>query len=245
MTFGGSRYRGGSRNKRSVPAQRIIGWIISIIIVSVSGFYAYKTGTVLGTKEARMLRAETSVLTESIDNLVFSNEELKISLQKQLRMYSDLLEKYNQDVPEPEIRIFGDLIKNKIETGHEADKLREILTATNKDWSCEDQTISRRFIIKTPTTAEGNDAVGFAGGFITVKGIGESVLDSNGKPLAWFNPDKPITLSFTYIGGENEEVVGVLPLHHSIIIDQTIYRFSVIEGERSFVNVIGIPCSYP
>ena len=42
---------------------------------------------------------------------------------------------------------------------------------------------------------------------------------------AWYDPAQPVTIAFTRIGGEREEIQGVLPLHHSMVLDDAEWRF--------------------
>lgn len=105
--------------------------------------------------------------------------------------------------------------------------------------------MTRRFILQTPTTSGANDSVGFAEGFLTVTGTGMSKLTADGNPEAWFDPAQPVTIFFTHLGGEWTDVTGILPLHHSVVVNQTIQRFTIIASERSFVNVTALVCAYP
>ena len=50
------------------------------------------------------------------------------------------------------------------------------------------------------------------------------------QPEAWFDPAKPVTVFFTRLGGETTSTVGVLPLHHAVVVGDLEYRFSVVAG---------------
>ena len=243
MTLG-NNYRGG-RRRRGPSAQRIIAWLIALTLILTAGIYAYRTGSALGTREARMLRAEISVLTDTIAGLQEDNDGLDLALDKQQRKNLNLLEQYNRDVPAEPIKRISELVESRIEEGLELERLEEVIRSMQLEWDCSDQPITRRFVVQTPTTPGGNDAVGFAAGIITVTGTGFSVSHDAGLPLAWFDPGQPVVINFTTVGGENTEISGLLPLHHSLIIDEKIYRFSILSGDTSFVNVVGLPCSYP
>ena len=62
---------------------------------------------------------------------------------------------------------------------------------------------------------------------------------------ATFDPAKPVTVFFTRLGGETTSTVGVLPLHHAVVVGDLEYRFSVVAGSRSFAEVTGQSCVYP
>ena len=85
----------------------------------------------------------------------------------------------------------------------------------------------------------------FAENTITVTAEGRSATDEAGNPEAWFDPVHPITLSFTDIGGERADIKGTLPLHHAMVRGDTEYRFTVVTGDRAFVEVTAEGCAYP
>lgn len=245
MTLGSSYYGGGRRRGRTPVTRRIVGWTLAILLIGLAGVYAYRTGSALGTREAAALRAEMAVLTDTVTDLEQSNTGLRLALEEQQRRHRELAEQYQRDVPNETIQRVLELARGRLEAGVEAERLEELVAAIEPEWQCEGEPDSRRFVVQTPTTSGANDAVGFADGFITVTGTGVSTLNTEGQPLAWFDPAEPVTLVFTLIGGDATDITGILPLHHSVVVDQTIHRFSIVAGETSFVNVVGIPCTYP
>ena len=44
---------------------------------------------------------------------------------------------------------------------------------------------------------------------------------------------------------ERTDVEGILPLHHAMVRAGTEYRFSVVSGDRAFVEVTAEACAYP
>ena len=122
-----------------------------------------------------------------------------------------------------------------------------VVRGVTAQWKCSGDPVTRRFILRTPlTTVAGNDAAGFANGAITVTGTGVSELDAQNRPQAWYDPAQPVTLTFNRIGGgAAQDVTGKLPLYYSVVAGDTIYRFSAVAGDRSFINVTGQACAYP
>lgn len=245
MTIGGSYY-GGARRRGRAPAMRgVVGWTLAIILVLSAGIYAYRTGTVIAMQDADALRAELTVVTDAIADLEQSNTGLRLALEEQQRRNLELADQYQRDIPNETIRHILELTRGHLEAGVDPERLEEVIGAMPPEWRCESEPDSRRFVIQTPTTSGANDVVVFAGGLVTVRGAGVSKLNAEGLPLAWFDPAQPVTLVFTLMGGESTDVTGVLPLSHSVVVDQMIHRFSIVSGETSFVKVTGIPCSYP
>ena len=54
-----------------------------------------------------------------------------------------------------------------------------------------------------------------------------------------------MTLRFTVLGGASSQAAGALPLHHSVVVGDTEYRFSAAAGDGGFVNVTGQGCRFP
>ena len=244
MTLGGGYY-GGRRRGRPPVLRRVVAWMLALLLVVLAGIYAYRTGSALATQEAAALRLELSELSDAVTRLEQENIGLNQQLQSEQRRNLELVEQYRRDVPDDAMLRLVTAARARLEAGVPQDRLEEVVAGILPEWQCEGEPVTRRFVIRTPTTPGGNDAVGFAGGEITVTGTGVSSLNDQGQPLAWFNPAEPVTLMFARLGGDATDITGVLPLHHAVIVDDTIHRFSVLAGERSFVNVTGIVCAYP
>ncbi|MEI6557592.1 MAG: hypothetical protein WCO00_04235, partial [Rhodospirillaceae bacterium] len=90
-----------------------------------------------------------------------------------------------------------------------------------------------------------NRSVSFASGTITVVGEGMSVRDTSGNAEGWYDPAQAVTLHITPQGGKEQLITGVLPLHQSVVVDSTEYRFTAVAGSRSFLEVTADRCSYP
>ncbi len=110
---------------------------------------------------------------------------------------------------------------------------------------CKGEPATRRFLVKTPIYQGANDSVNFAANTITVTASGVSATDDAGNPEAWFDPALPITVQFAELGGGQSDVQGILPLHHSLVINDREHKFSIVAGARGFANVTGDECRYP
>ena len=58
------------------------------------------------------------------------------------------------------------------------------------------------------------------------------------------DPAQQVTVRFKN-GEVAETKKGILPLRHSIIVNNREYRFTVEEGSRSFAKVVYDSCAYP
>ena len=245
MTLSGGYYGGGRRRSRTPATRRVLGWTVAVILILAAGLYAYRTGTVLATREAEELRASNAAFSDAVADLEQSNAGLLDALEEQQRRNLDLLEQYQQQIPDEAIQRIVDLVRGRLEAGVEVERMAEVVATAGAGWSCSAEPDSRRFVLQTPTTTGANDAVAFGNGTVTVTGTGNSAQDDGGRPLAWFDAARPVTLVFNRIGGDTSDVTGLLPLHHSVVVSDVIYRFSAVVGERSFVNVVAVACEYP
>lgn len=159
-------------------------------------------------------------------------------------LYDELRQRYEREVPTGTRRELAELVAHRLEQGIDAERLAFVIRAADEPTDCSGAE-TRRFILPTPAYRGPNTAVGFADGRITVTGRGENARSANGGALGWFDPAQPVTVTFTLIGGEESAVSGQLPLHHSIALAGAEYRFTIVEGDRSFVNVTADRCSFP
>src|SRR3546814_9216478 len=85
--------------------------------------------------------------------------------------------------------------------------------------SCDGEPDTKRFIVSTELQSGGaNDAVSFGERAITVTAVGAAARNANGNLEAWYDPQKPVTVTFTQLGGKTIQADGMLPLHHSVEI---------------------------
>ena len=75
--------------------------------------------------------------------------------------------------------------------------------------------------------------------------MGQSATSASGQPEGWYDPAKPVVLKFSHLGGESSEVTGMLPLHHSMLVGDSEYRFTATAGDRGFINVTADRCKFP
>ena len=86
--------------------------------------------------------------------------------------------------------------------------------------------------------------VSVADDLVLVSGTGVSAKNTKGQPEAWYDPAQQVTVRFKN-GEVAETKKGILPLRHSIIVNNREYRFTVEEGSRSFAKVVYDSCAYP
>ena len=244
MTFGLYRDRVSERRRRHL-VKTLAKWSAGLAIVGIAGFYAYQIGSNLAQKDVRDLEATLAKLSKTVVGLKRENARLRTQAMKVRARERKLTERFRREMPPENTKALIAKLKERLDAGVGEDRLAFVIGAAEKLRSCEDAPVTKRFIVKTPIYEGANDSVSFAENTITVTAEGVSEKTSEGRPEAWFDPARPVTARFAQIGGKVSEVTGLLPLHHSMVIDSTEHKFSVIKGARGFVKITGDRCRYP
>ena len=244
MTFGLYKDRVSERRRRHL-VKTLAKWSAGLAIIGIAGFYAYQIGSNLAQKDVRDLKATLAKLSKTVVGLKRENARLRTQAMKVTARQRKLTERFRRELPPENTRALIAKLKERLDAGVGEDRLAFVIGAAEKLRSCEDAPVTKRFIVKTPIYEGANDSVSFAENTITVTAEGVSEKTSEGRPEAWFDPARPVTARFAQIGGKVSEVTGLLPLHHSMVIDSTEHKFSVIKGARGFVKITGDRCRFP
>ena len=185
-------------------------------------------------------------LFETVAELEIANARLQGTVEADAVRIAELERRYERDVAPTEARELLDAVRDRLAAGVEQSRLAFVIRAARNERECAEAPATRRFVVQTPHLRRPQRLGELrAENTITVTAQGRSATDEAGNPEAWFDPVHPTTLSFTGIGGERTDVEGILPLHHAMVRAGTEYRFSVVSGDRAFVEVTAEACAYP
>ncbi len=204
----------------------------------------YAIGSRKNAQDTRQMERQNLTLQQQTE----MTEEVKTDLQAKYQtlsiQYQQLADRYKRDMPQGELAPLVALLKDQLAKGMDAKRLAQVLRSSQPPQNCSD-TVNKRFILSTAIYKGPQSAVTFADGAITVSGTGEASVNNKRNKEAWFDPGKPVTIQFQIIGGKKEEKTGLLPVHHSIIVQNREYRFTITEGPRSFIGISSDSCDYP
>ena len=220
-------------------------WGVLLGVVALAGFYAYDVGEMLATQDVRRLQADVVRLTGENDRLRLENASLLASIQTGAAKVGELEERYARNIPSPEMTELLDLVQERVNAGISRERIAFVISAAREQEECDSEPATKRFVLSTPIYQSPANTVRFAENTIMVRGEGAAQRNDAGNPLAWYDPAQPVTIQFTHIGGETSMVSGRLPLRHSVIVNDSEYRFNIVAGERSFVEVTGDRCAFP
>ena len=238
-------YEGRNRRRRQLW-WGIAKWFAAIALILAAGAYSYYAGADLAAREVTRLQAEI----ESLNSEISAFEAERTALQDQIRTAvtraKEWESQYNRDIPTGEMRAFLKLIEEKLGGGEVSkERLAFLIDAATEPRDCVEDPKTKRFIVRTRLQKGANDSVSFDSNSLTVTAVGEAAVNENGQAEAWFDPDKPLKVTFTRLGGESSETMSLLPVHHTMITDGKEYRLTLHPGARGFVNVTGAVCPYP
>lgn len=241
--FHEDRIRGRRRTRVMLS---IFKWGLLLSVLGAIGYYGYEAGMRLGERDAIVLRQQLGEVTDRLQGLERDKAQLQRNLATATGQAEELRKRYETDVPTGAISEFLRLARAKLAGGVKPDRIAAVLSAVENTRACDDRPVSKRFVVRVPGQRPANDSASFAERAITLSAVGAASIDGEGRPLGWFDIAKPVTISFTRIGGTETTASGVLPVHHSVVLNDVEHRFIVTNGDsRGFVTVSSDSCKYP
>jgi len=242
MSFGGSQGFGGRYQRRAAEGRRrffiFIMLLAALCIISYHwGAENVRSSEAAYKQQADKLQSERAALDQTITTL-------RADAQSADLRYQQLQEKYNEEVPTGDLKILTDILRKQLAAGIRADRLTYLIDSARPPRNCSPPT-TKRFVMGTSVYSGPHGNVAFANGAITVTGQGESAVGAANKQEAWYDPGKPVTITFQTTGGKDTVKTGLLPIQHSIILAAKEWRLTVAAGERSFITVTADSCDYP
>jgi len=219
--------------------------MFAIGVIAGAGVYAYEYGAELAGWDMADYRSRMEDMSRATEELRQKSAELKNTIEEEKARRLDLQERYERDIPLGDNKDIINLVARKLEAGVTPERLKLTIATTDKTPACDKVPLTKRFIARTALSERANGFVSFAENAITITAEGEPVLTPEGKPEEWFEPAEPVKITITHIGGEKAEVSGKLPLHHSIIAGDRKYRFTMVAGDKGFIDVTVVGCRHP
>lgn len=230
------------RRRRQLVFGSMFRWGLALAVGLGVGFWAHDVGTDIAQQQVTELNVRLAEETEALEKLRSEVTGLQVALRTERDKVAGWRKRYESDVPsEQEMPILA-AVRARMETGVSAERLQTVVSIARDDVACEPLGETKRFFVNNEISRGANDAVSFANGTITITGDGAAARNANNQPEAWFDPDSPVTLNFSHLGGENSQVTGLLPVHNSLAVGDIEYRFTAVAGARSFVRVTGQKC---
>lgn len=231
------------RKNRQKARNRLIGQLLLMTAIGSVFIFAYQFGERQMAARIGQRMDEVQALTKERDDLHQQVVNLQAAAVVDQQKIADLEARYREQIPDDMTAELIKLMRERMEQGVSATRMNSILAAASNPRSCRNRD-TKRFMLPT-TLNQGRDSTAtFGNGAVTVSGEGQTATNREGKPEAWYDPEKPVSMKFRLIGGRVSVAEGLLPLQHSIIDDAVEYRFTIEAGPRGFISVTNDQCDY-
>lgn len=218
---------------------KLLKFATFVALIGAAGFYGYQVGQKLALEEAAAARLEIDRLTAAEAAHQEQATRLQSELDETRKRADEFQAKYTQVAPSDEMRELTTHLRAKLDAGIDTKRLAFVIANAERPKRCGGES-TKRFMVKTAKFDGASTWVRFADLItVTADGIGSE----NGAEQS-FDPDKPVTVHFTAIGGKDSQVEGKLPLQHSMVLKGGEYRFTIAPGAKGFVEVTGDRCDY-
>lgn len=243
MTFGLRESRFHARRQRR---SRLLKRLVAVLALVALGAAAYVSGRTLSEAALNQAHDEIADLREQTDTLASRNAELRNEVSVSRQEIAALKKRYDADVPKGERQALLRLVDEQQAKGAGFERLSFLIAAASHEEKCDGQPSTKRFLVRTPLYDGPAGSVQFADGALTVTAEGKSAVDGQGRPLAWYDPSRPVTLGLARLGQAPQKAAGLLPIHAKLMVNGSEYRLTVVKGEsRGFVNVTVDRCRFP
>lgn len=208
-------------------------------VFAATAFYAYEVGQRLALEEVAAARQQIERLTEAETSRRDELARVQTQLDETRRRADEVQALYAKVAPSEDMKELTAALKAKLEGGLDAKRLAFVISQAERPRKCGAEEI-KRFMVRTAKFDGASTSVRFSDLItVTAEGVG-----GNDGAEQWFDPEKPITVHFTALGGKDVQASGKLPLHHALVLKGGEYRFTVSAGARGFIEVTGDRCDY-
>jgi hypothetical protein len=224
---------------------RFLKFVLYLLILGGIGMYGYYEGQAQADRTVANIEDQVIVLTNENERL---NDQTRAALDKQSAALAEARvwrDKFENEIPSGPTREILDLVQIRLAEGLEPERLKNLVGLAQNSQNCDPAPETKRFIVNTPIFNSPGNSVSLGKGTITVTGNGQSVVNSDNKVEAWYDPNQPVEIIFTQLGGKQETMKGILPLHKSVVFGGNEYRFSILSGKQSFATISATRCDFP
>ncbi len=233
---------GGRYQRRAAAARR--RFFLLVAVIGFACFLSYRTGANNVRSSEAAYKEQAGKLQADKDTLEQQITSLRSDMQSAQVRYQQLSAQYKKDVPSGSFKQLTDAVKQQLDDGIKPARLLYVIQSVHPPRGCTDP-VTRRFVMKTPVYKGPHGSVSFGHGAVIVTGSGAPSVSLSGREEAWYDPGKPVTITFRTSYGKQAVRQGLLPIEYSVVVGKKEYRFTVAAGERSFIRVTSDSCDAP
>lgn len=230
-------------------AERLAGIAAVVFILGLAGGFGFWLGGLHAAQKIVYLQGLVDEQRTQSETMQTTLTELSAEAKTAVMRYDQLQETYQQAIPSGgAVEALVALVKKQLDEGMDPQRLEFVIRSARPPRNCTEPE-TKRFVIATAANSGPASQVEIAEGAVVIKGTGVSATNTKGEAEAWYDPSKNITLEFASKDGltepKLEKKAGALPLHHSLVVGNREFRFTIEEGARSFAKVVFDSCDYP
>ena len=239
-----SHYNPHSRY-RDRAAKRMNATLLSVVVIGASLVVGFWSGRQYAVLEISSLKTEVAGNQKREKDLQDALTKVRAEAQTAQSRYDQLQQQYLQELPQDgPMRTLVDEVRQQLSEGMSPERMAFVIRSARPPRNCTDPT-TKRFVVSTPAFKGPNSTIRIGEGAVNIAANGISAKNRDGQPESWFDPAQPVNLTFTLGDGEVQKKDGKLPLQHSVVASGREYRFTLEEGEKSFIKVTFDSCEYP
>ena len=228
---------------RQRNSERVTAFLVVLGILALAFMLGFWIGKQNAGQQERSLQKQVDDLLNQREALQDEVTELRAHAQTADTRYEQLQETYEEILPEGPLRDLTALLKQQLDEGRSPDRLEFLIRSARPPRNCSEPE-TKRFVVNSPAYDGPESVISLAEGALKVSGSGQSAVNAEGLPEAWYDPSKKVTISFVAEGVKKSKS-GVLPLRHSLVVGDREYRITVASGAQSFAKVTFDSCDYP
>ncbi len=228
---------------RQRSTRRFVATCFSLVFLGAAFYAGFWFGGLDSQKSLYILKEKVRSAEHDRDEIQSDLIKLRAQAQTATVRLEQLKTGYDDLISEGPLQELVGLLRKQVEKGIDMKRLKSVIISARPPQNCSDA-MSKRFVVKTPIHQGPASNISLADGGITISGSGVSARSGN-KTEAWFDPGKPVEILFTDGAGKVAKKSGVLPLYHTVVLEDREYRFTINSGARSFAKVTYDHCDYP
>ena len=170
-------------------------------------------------------------------NQILSNEFTACNqyLIQTIGQQKQTIESLHPQIPRGETAQLLELITARLSEGVSPERLDTVLRLVKNERTCEPLQAKRFRIATTHNSSSSSVTIGFYNGLISVTGSGESVINEQNLPEAWFDPNQPVTIVIHQHNINEPTIIEeILPFYHSALIQNHEYRMTIAQDDEYF-----------
>jgi len=229
---------------RQRAAKRFSNFMMGLFILGTVFAAGFWVNTVYEEQATYILQEEKAALREQVEELQNEATELRAEAQTANVRLEQLRVSYDELLDHGALKNLIELLKQQLDKGVAKERLTSVILSARPPQNCSTPE-SKRFVVKTPVYKGPVSQSSISGGDVRVFGEGVSAQNQQGQREAWYDPAQAVEISFKARDGDAIVKSGVLPIYHSVVVDDKEYRITVSNGAKSFANVTFDHCDYP